>query len=193
MKTLMAYWYHFAIMFEALFILTTIDAGTRVARYIVQELLGRSRPRFGEHSPGGRACIGISAVIVLRWGWLLYHGDIATIWPMFGVANQLLAAVALVIGTVIILTHAPRRSYALTTAIPFVFLFVTTSYAAVLNIKDTYWPRTHEAGTTSAAWANIVMTVIMLVLVAMLTVEIAKKALELCMRPPSTAKLAEAT
>ena len=111
---------------------------------------------------------------------------------MFGVANQLLAAVALSIGTVVILAHAPRRRYALATAIPFAFLYVTTSYAAVLNITGTYWPRTRDAATASAAWANIVMTVIMLVLVAMLTVETAKKALELCRRPRSTPQLAEA-
>ena len=174
MKVLTAFWYHFMIMFEALFILTTIDAGSRVLRYIVQELLGRKWRRLGDHGwwPG---VIGISAVSSALWGWLLYHGDIQTIWPMFGVANQLLAAVALAIGTVIILTESRKRIYALTTALPFVFVIVTTAYAGVANIFATYLPRTAEPGTATAAWANILMTVIMLVLVGLLTVETVRK------------------
>ena len=94
---------------------------------------------------------------------------------MFGVANQLLAAVALAIGTVIILTESRKRIYALTTALPFVFVIVTTAYAGVANIFATYLPRTAEPGTATAAWANILMTVIMLVLVGLLTVETVRK------------------
>lgn len=182
MKYLMAFWYHFMIMFEALFILTTIDAGSRVLRYIVQELLGRKWKKAGEHHwwPG---VIGISAVSSFLWGWLLYHGDIQTIWPMFGVANQLLAAVALAIGTVIILTEGRKKIYALTTALPFVFLIVTTTYAAFVNIVATYWPRTQTPATATSAWANIIMTVIMVGLVAILTVETARKALTLLQAP----------
>jgi carbon starvation protein len=174
MRVLGAFWYHFMIMFEALFILTTIDAGSRVLRYIVQELLGRKWPRLGDHGywPG---VIAISVASSFAWGWLLYHGDIQTIWPMFGVANQLLAAVALAIGTVIILTESKRRSYALTTALPFAFIIVTTCYAGVVNIVETYWPKTQIAASATAAWANIVMTVIMLGLVAALVVETGRK------------------
>jgi carbon starvation protein len=185
MKYLTSFWYHFMIMFEALFILTTIDAGSRVLRYIVQELLGRKWKRMGDHSwwPG---VIGISAVSSFLWGWMLYNGDIQTIWPMFGVANQLLAAVALAIGTVIILTEAPKKIYALTTALPFGFLIVTTTYAAFVNIVSTYWPRTQVAATSTSAWANIIMTAIMVLLVAILTVETVRKSLALLHAPSAT-------
>jgi carbon starvation protein len=174
MKSLLAFWYHFMIMFEALFILTTIDAGSRVLRYIAQELLGRRFPKIGRHDHWP-SVIGISVVTALLWGWLLYHGDVRTIWPMFGVANQLLAAVALAIGTVIILTESKRRVYALTTAVPFVFVTVTTAWAGVVNIGATYYPMTKDPATATPAWANIVLTIVMLVLVAILLVETARK------------------
>lgn len=181
MKFLMGFWYHFLIMFEALFILTTIDAGSRVQRYIVQELLGRRWPKLGDHNwwPG---VIGISLVCSLLWGWMLYHGDVKTIWPMFGVANQLLAAVALAIGTVIILTESARKVYALTTVIPFFFVIVTTAWAGVENIFVTYLPMTDVAKTATTAWANIALTVIMLALVAILLVETARKVSRLLAR-----------
>jgi len=174
MKKLMAFWYHFMIMFEALFILTTIDAGSRVLRYIVQELLGRRWKRLGRHDwwPG---VIAISLVSSFLWGWILYHGEVKTIWPMFGVANQLLAAVALAIGTVIILTEAPKRIYALTTALPLAFVTVTTSWAGVMNIVSTYYPMTTAAETATPAWVNIFLSVIMLALVLVLLAETARK------------------
>jgi carbon starvation protein len=174
MKSLLAFWYHFMIMFEALFILTTIDAGSRVLRYIAQELLGRRFPTLGRHDHWP-SVIGISVVTALLWGWLLYHGDVRTIWPMFGVANQLLASVALAIGTVIILTESKKRVYALTTAVPFVFVTVTTAWAGVVNIASTYYPMTAEPETAVSAWANIVLTIVMLVLVAIVLVETLRK------------------
>ncbi|MDD5309812.1 MAG: carbon starvation protein A [Deltaproteobacteria bacterium] len=174
MKTLTAFWYHFMIMFEALFILTTIDAGSRVLRYIAQELLGRRFPTLGRHDHWP-SVIGISVLTALLWGWLLYHGDVRTIWPMFGVANQLLAAVALAIGTVIILTESKRRVYALTTALPFAFVIITTAWAGVVNIFSTYYPMTADPKTAVPAWANIVLTVVMLALVIVLLVETARK------------------
>ena len=93
----MAYWYHFAIMFEALFILTTIDAGTRVGRFLLQEFLGRVYAPFSNTGwiPGS---IISTSLIVLGWGYFIYTGSVNTIWPMFGVANQLLGVVALSIG-----------------------------------------------------------------------------------------------
>jgi len=174
MKSLMAFWYHFLIMFEALFILTTIDAGSRVLRYIVQELLGRRWKAIGRHDwwPG---VIGISLVTSLLWGWMLYNGDISTIWPMFGVANQLLASVALAIGTVVILTESAKKKYALVTFIPFVFVTVTTAWAGVANIFATYLPKAREPGTAVAAVVNIVLTVVMLALVALLLVETGRR------------------
>src|SRR5207249_182550 len=86
----MKYWYHFAIMFEALFILTTIDAGTRIARFILQELLGKIYAPFKRPGwlPGN---ILTSTAIVFSWGYLIWNASISTIWPMFGIANQLLA------------------------------------------------------------------------------------------------------
>ena len=93
MSGLMAYWYHFAIMFEALFILTTIDAGTRVGRFLLQEFLGRVYQPFSNPAwlPGS---IISTAAIVFSWGYFIYTGSVNTIWPMFGVANQLLGVVA---------------------------------------------------------------------------------------------------
>src|SRR5262249_42282513 len=102
MRGLMSYWYHFAIMFEALFILTTIDTGTRVARFMLQEFMGRA------HAPLGRTdwlpgTIVSSALVVTTWGYFIHTGSIATIWPMFGIANQLLASAALCVGTTVII------------------------------------------------------------------------------------------
>ena len=128
MKKLMPYWFNFALMFEALFILTTVDAGTRVARFLLQELGGRvykplARLRW---LPGN---LGMSATVVLAWGYLIYTGSVSTIWPMFGVANQLLAAIAFGIGTTIIIKTGKVR-YAWVTFVPMCFMFVTTLTAA---------------------------------------------------------------
>ena len=94
----MSYWYHFAIMFEALFILTTIDTGTRVARFLVQEFGGRIYKPFGRTDwlPGTSSP---PACVVACWGYFLWTGNIATIWPMFGAANQLLAGIALAVAS----------------------------------------------------------------------------------------------
>jgi carbon starvation protein len=124
MKGLMPYWYNFALMFEALFILTTVDAGTRVARFILQEFGGYAYRPLGRTNwmPG---TIAASALVVVSWGYLISSGSVSTIWPMFGVANQLLAALALSVATTIILKTSKAR-YALTTFIPMVFMFVMT-------------------------------------------------------------------
>jgi hypothetical protein len=117
MSTLLAYWYHFAIMFEALFILTTIDTGTRIGRFLMQEFLGRMHAELGRSSShvGG---VTASALIVAGWAYFILTGSISTIWPMFGVANQLLACTALCVGTTIVLREAPKRQYALVTLLP---------------------------------------------------------------------------
>lgn len=128
MKGLMPYWYNFALMFEALFILTTVDAGTRVARFILQEIGGKIYSPIGKTSwlPSN---IITSFLVVFAWGYLIYSGNISTIWPMFGVANQLLAAIALGIGTVIIIKLG-KLKYAWITFIPMVFMFSTTLTAS---------------------------------------------------------------
>jgi carbon starvation protein len=165
LKSLMSYWYHFAIMFEALFILTTIDAGTRVGRYILQESMGAIVPKFKDISwwPG---VIITSSIICISWGYLLYHGSVATIWPMFGVANQLLAVAALVIGTSFILRRSKKRVYALTTFLPFCFMLAVTFTAGIKNMIHIYWPQ-----DTLPARINLGLTSIMLVLVTLITLE----------------------
>jgi carbon starvation protein len=130
----MKYWFQFIIMFEALFILTTIDAGTRVARYILQDILGYAYKPFGKKDwiPGS---IVTSALVSLCWGYLLFTGDISSIWPMFGATNQTLASLALAIGTTIILRISAKKSYALITFIPCVFVTITTFAAGLMNTQ----------------------------------------------------------
>ncbi|MCX5750840.1 MAG: carbon starvation protein A [Candidatus Saganbacteria bacterium] len=165
MKHLMGYWYHFAIMFEALFILTTIDAGTRVARYIMQDVLGRFFKPIGNQKwiPGINLT---SALVVFAWGYLLYHGEISTIWPMFGVANQLLATAALVIGTTIILKSNKNKWYGLITFLPMLFMLATTVTASLENIFENYLPQRSLHGNLNALLSGI-----MLVLVAIIVID----------------------
>lgn len=165
MKHLMSYWYHFAIMFEALFILTTVDTGTRVARYITQEIIGKFIRPFHDQKwiPG---IIISSALVVIAWGYLVYNGDIATIWPMFGVANQLLATTALVIGTTIILKSNKNKRYALVTFLPMLFMLATTVTAGVENIFYNYLPQGTFNGNL-----NALLSIIMLVLVLIIVVD----------------------
>ncbi|QEL16191.1 carbon starvation CstA family protein [Limnoglobus roseus] len=131
-ESVLKYWYHFAIMFEALFILTTIDAGTRIGRFLLQETLGRIEPRFARPDwlPGS---ILASAVITGSWGWLIWFGSIETIWPMFGIANQLLAALALALVTTWII-NSGRGRYAPLTIIPLLWVCTTTLTAAKIML-----------------------------------------------------------
>jgi carbon starvation protein len=173
MKHLMGYWYHFAIMFEALFILTTVDTGTRVARYILQEMIKFVNPRLGRNNwlPG---IIITSAVISALWGYLVYNGDISTIWPMFGVANQLLAAVALFVGTIFIIKHSQKWYYGLITFLPGIFMFLTTFVAGIDNIINNYLPKHTFQGNLNAALSSI-----MLLLVIIIFFETMKKSIKL--------------
>jgi carbon starvation protein len=128
MAGLMAYWYQFALLFEALFILTTIDAGTRVARYLVQEMGGTFYPSLKELTwrPG---VIGASLAVVGSWGYLLATGTVSTIWPMFGVANQLLGMLALCVGTTVLI-KMEKPQYLWVTAAPMVFVGIITLSAS---------------------------------------------------------------
>jgi carbon starvation protein len=134
MRGLMAYWYHFAIMFEALFILTTIDAGTRVGRFLLQEFIGRLWKPFAQPDwlPGSLIS---TSLMVMGWAYFIWTGSINTIWPMFGIANQLLAAVALAVGTTIIINMG-RAKYAWVTFAPLCFLSVTTLTAGNMSVRD---------------------------------------------------------
>jgi carbon starvation protein len=138
MNRLLAYWYHFAILFEAMFILTTVDAGTRVARYVLHELLGKVYKPLG-NAKSISAGMFIVAIVVSSWGYLIYTGSVATIWPLFGTGNQLLATIALMIATVF-LVNMGKAKYAWTTAVPAVFVGVTTVAAGVLSVRDIFWP-----------------------------------------------------
>ena len=155
----MKYWFQFIIMFEALFILTTIDAGTRVARYILQDILGYVYKPFARKDwiPGS---IVTSAVVSLCWGYLLYTGDISTIWPMFGVTNQTLSALALAIGTTIILRIAVKKIYALVTLIPCIFVTVTTFTAGVMNVQ-TYLAKNMLLN----AWLSIGIIILVVIII----------------------------
>jgi carbon starvation protein len=139
MRGLMAYWYHFAIMFEALFILTTIDAGTRVGRFLIQEFGGRVYKPFARPDSVPASVIA-TTLIVLAWGYFIWTGDISSIWPMFGIANQLIAAVALAVGTTILINMG-RARYAWVTLVPLTFLAVTTLTAGYMSVVNTYWPQ----------------------------------------------------
>ncbi len=168
MRGLMKYWYHFAIMFEALFILTTIDTGTRVARFMLGEFLGRfhkplERPDW---MPGA---IMTSALIVAGWAYFIRTGSISTIWPMFGIANQLLAAIALCVGTTVII-NAGRAKYAWVTITPLCFVATTTLTAGWRSIFDNFLeeakkPETMFRGYLNATLTGIMMTCMVIVLI----------------------------
>ena len=163
----MKYWFQFIIMFEALFILTTIDAGTRVARYILQDILGYAYKPFNKKDwiPGS---ILTSALVSLCWGYMLYTGDISSIWPMFGATNQTLASLALAIGTTIILRISAKKSYALITFIPCVFVTITTFAAGIMNTQ-TYLAKNQMLN----AWLSIgILLLVVVIMVENIRVQI---------------------
>jgi carbon starvation protein len=166
---LVSFWYHFAIMFEALFILTTIDTGTRIARFLIQEVGGKVWPQFGRQDwlPG---TLISSALTVAGWGYLIWTGNIDTIWPMFGIANQLLAVVALAVaGTVMV--NAGRVRYLWVAVVPMAFVTLTTMTAGVQLIQ-----RFLDLARTSPAdsfkgYLNVFLIVAMMVSVAIILFE----------------------
>jgi len=139
LSQLMSYLYHFCIMFEALFILTTIDAGTRIGRFLLQELFAKIHKPLGDQKNWGNIIV-FSALMSCTWGYLLYTGNISTIWPLFGTANQMLASIALAIGTTMLIKMG-KAKYCLITLIPMAFAAVTTVIAALENIFLFYLPQ----------------------------------------------------
>ncbi len=139
-QAMMAFWYHFAILFEALFILTTVDAGTRVARFMIQDLLGSFIPAMKETQKLGPNLIG-TALAVAAWGYFLYSGvtdplgGINTLWPLFGISNQMLAAIALTLSTVL-LFKMKRERYAWVTIVPTIWLLICTLTAGWQKLFD---------------------------------------------------------
>lgn len=137
-KAMMAFWYHFAILFEALFILTTVDAGTRVCRFMIQDLLGMAVPKMRQ-TQSWTGNVVATALTVGLWGYFLYTGvvdplgGINSLWPLFGIANQMLAAVALILGTVV-LFKMKRQRFAWATAVPAVWLLICTVTAGLQKL-----------------------------------------------------------
>jgi len=132
-RAMMAFWYHFAILFEALFILTAVDAGTRACRFMVQDLVGTVVPSLANNRSWAGNMAG-TAVAVAGWGFFVYQGvvdplgGINTLWPLFGIGNQMLASMALILGTVVLFKMKKQR-YAWVTILPTVWLFITSMTA----------------------------------------------------------------
>lgn len=152
----MAFWYHFAIMFEAVFILTAVDAGTRVGRFFLQEMIGKVIPKFADKEwvPG---VIITSVLFTGSWGYLVYSGDIGSIWPLFGICNQLLASVTLLIGTTVIL-RMNKAKYAWITGVPGLFMTVITFWAGIWLIVNQYLP----GGKILLATLSVIVMLLML-------------------------------
>jgi len=174
MSTLLAYWYHFAIMFEALFVLTTIDTGTRIGRFLMQEFLGRVSGELGK-STSRSGSILATALVVGGWSYFILTGNISTIWPMFGIANQLLACTALCVATTILLREAPKKSYAWITLGPLLFVGTTTISAGVQSIRMIFWPMTMREATRTTGMVNTVVVAMLLACVVMVVAGSAKR------------------
>ncbi|MGE5412126.1 MAG: carbon starvation protein A [Clostridiales bacterium] len=157
---IMKYWYHFCIMFEALFILTTIDAGTRIGRYLLQDLFGQAWRPFAQRNKWGNI-IFFSAAISASWGYLLYTGNVSTIWPLFGTANQMLAIIAFAVGTTFLI-KTNKAKYAWITFIPMIIITIITLSAAIINIFYNYLP--HQLYLLAALSAGLIAMIVILLI-----------------------------
>ena len=157
---LIKYWYHFAIMFEALFILTTIDTGTRIGRFILQEFLGKLYKPLGDLDwlPASLLSTGL---VVFGWASFIWTGTVETIWPMFGMANQLLALIALAVATTVLVNTGKRR-YAWTTIVPLAFVATTTLTAAYYEVTRRFLPMASVPATRLKGSLNLGFTGLLL-------------------------------
>ena len=173
LSKLMSYWYHFAIMFEALFILTTIDAGTRIGRFILQEMIGKIYKPFAQADwlPGNLIA---SLLIVSMWAYFIYTGSVSSIWPMFGTANQLLAAIALTVGTSFIMNRG-KAKYAWVTLLPLIFVAFTTLSAGCLNIMNLFYPMLFVPKTQLQGTINLLLTVVIMGSVVVIMIDAVPK------------------
>src|SRR5256712_4583794 len=190
LRGLMKYWYHFAIMFEALFILTTIDTGTRVARFLVGEFGGGFIRKLEEPNwlPGS---IVTSAAVVAAWAAFIWSGSISTIWPMFGIANQLLAAVALCVATTIII-NAGKAKYSWVTIVPLSFVATTTLVAGWESITDIFWPLTQNPENAMQGYINTFLTAIIMIAGVVILAGSIRRWCGFGYRPESLVQFAEA-
>jgi carbon starvation protein len=147
LRGLMSFWYHFAIMFEALFVLTLIDTGTRVMRYMLQEVLGMAWPALRDWK-GLAPSVLFSALATLGWGYFVWTGTVSSVWPMLGVCNQMLAAFALAIGTSVLISMG-RARYVAITLVPLAFMIVNTLTAGWMNLSVNYLRPQLNAGAGS--------------------------------------------
>jgi carbon starvation protein len=161
------YWYHFAIMFEALFILTTIDTGTRIARFLLQEALGKVYAPFDRTDwlPGA---VLSTAVVTLGWGALIWTGSIDTIWPMFGIANQLLAVIALITVTTY-LVNAGRGRYWPVTVLPMLFV-ISTTFTAAYQLSQKFYGDLNSKDTSQFIRGGLNLTFTVLIVAAVLLI-----------------------
>jgi len=169
MGHLMAYWYHFAIMFEAVFILTALDTGTRVARYLFQDVARHVWAPLGS-TTNWASVSAVGAIVCVAWGYLAVTGSIETIWPLFGVSNQLLAVIALAVGTSFILRQRPAP-YALVTLVPLAFLTVSTMTAGVLNTFRYLSPAYVADKGATVAYIDGALSVILIFLVGLVLID----------------------
>ncbi|UAL51826.1 carbon starvation protein CstA [Metabacillus dongyingensis] len=167
---LSSYFFQFVIMFEALFILTAIDSGTRVSRYLIQDFIGvfyKPMKRV-DWIPGA---VFASALACFLWGSLLFTGDIGSVWALFGVSNQLMASIGLIVGATVILKIADKRRYMLTCLIPLAYLYVTVNYAGYWMIKNVYL----NSAAPGYSVLNAALSIIMLILGIIIMVAAVKK------------------
>jgi carbon starvation protein len=172
---LMQYWYYFAIMIEAVFVLTAIDTGTRVGRYLIQELIGRIIPKFAEKKwvPG---IVISSFIFTLSWGYLLFTGEISTIWPLFGMSNQLLAVTGLFLGTTFLIKIGKRR-YMWVTAVPGLFMLPIVFDAGFQNILN------YLKIQTATGYLLIAISAVLMIFMALVLIESVLKWYELLKMP----------